>query len=425
MKCLFAITMAATALLAPFPRAVAFFQEPSPVSTNLNVNSRYRISEVIVHNGTLGVPRALQHELDRLVGTLYRTDLIDELERRLRKDFPGFAIRRTVSKGSQPDQIRVSFDLQRLRKHFDLSSTRFTYNSLQNFTFGAGVDVNAGPATLNFGLLTDNNSRLERSSGYRGGVTLNFPHTSRVRLSLQGESYRSQWDSRTLLAASLQPSPTLYRTRTNIEPTVILDLAPGLELRAGLSFANLEYQFPAASNQAINAVTSTLRYSKQWELGSSSRSKLEAGYDLRAAANPLGSDFSYRRHSGTVEYDLSNGLSRSDRVGIVLRAMLGGIDGRAPLLDRFVLGNTNTLRGWNRFALSPLGGDRVLHFSADGRYHLLRLVYDTGTVYDSGKAKTLRHSLGAGLVISGVNLMIACPLKNGSIEPVFLAGINF
>ena len=428
MKCLFAIIVAATALLAPFPRAVAFFQEPTPtalpVSTDLNVNSRYRIEQVLIKNASTAIPRSLQREFDRLIGTLYRTDLVDELESRIRKEFPGFSILRTVSKGDKPDQIRVSFELERLRKRFDLSSPKLVYHSQQNFTLGADLGVNVGPATVTYGFVTDNNERLERYSGFRGGLSFQKPN-SRFRLALLTESYRAQWDQRTARAAGPLSDSLLYRSRNTLEPSILIDLTRGFELRAGLSFTNLEFQFPAARNQATNAVTSTLRYSKQWELGSSGTSTLEAGYHLRAAASPLGSDYDYRRHLGEVSYVLSNGAMRNQKIALSLSALLGGIDGNAPLADRFVLGNANTLRGWNRFAIAPLGGDRVVHFSADGRYRILRLVYDTGTIYNTGKGKTLRHSLAAGVVISGLNLMVACPLKGGSVEPVFLAGINF
>ena len=38
----------------------------------------------------------------------------------------------------------------------------------------------------------------------------------------------------------------------------------------------------------------------------------------------------------------------------------GFITGRAPLFERFVLGNGTTLRGWNKFQLDPLGGSRMV-----------------------------------------------------------------
>ena len=44
------------------------------------------------------------------------------------------------------------------------------------------------------------------------------------------------------------------------------------------------------------------------------------------------------------------------------------INGRAPLDDRFVLGNTYYLRGWNKYEIDPLGGNRVVSNSVEYRY---------------------------------------------------------
>ena len=56
--------------------------------------------------------------------------------------------------------------------------------------------------------------------------------------------------------------------------------------------------------------------------------------------------------------------------------------GRAPLFERFVLGNASTLRGWNKFDLDPLGGDRAVHGSIDYRYRFVTVFYDTGVLWN-------------------------------------------
>ena len=411
MKCLFATLVVSTVLLAPFGRAVAF-QET-------NINSRYRIETITVENGTYSISKGLQRELDRLVGRPFRVETLDEVERRIKIEFPGFKVTRNVAKGLTQDQIKVIFALERSRKILDLNSPRFAYHSQQKFSFGAGADLHLRPVDLSFGLLTDNDERVERSSGLRGAVVTPLG-SSRIRLAFIGESYRAQWNRKTLDAGG-----ELYRTRTNFEPTVLIDIAPGLVLRAGLSFNNLEMQVSAAKDQAAHAVITTLRYSKQWQLGLTGTQTLEAGYNLRAAASFLGSDFDYRRHSGETRFTLASGNSEKSNATLSLSGLFGSIDGHAPILDRFVLGNTRTLRGWNRFDLAPLGADRVLHFSVDGRYHFVRAVYDTGTVWNAGRPRQLRHSVGAGFVISGITAMLAIPLRSGSIEPIFLVGMNF
>jgi hypothetical protein len=403
MKCLFATLMATTVLLAPYGRAVAF--------QDTNVNSRYRIERISVQSAAASVSKALQHEFDRLMGRPFRTELIDAIEKRIKAEFPGFRVTRNVSKGEKQDMVQVLFLLERSKKVIDINTPRLAYHSKQNFSFGATADMTVAKTNLSLGLITDNDERVERSSGIRGAVVSPLIY-KRIRLAFLGESYRSQWQGQ---------SNEFYRTRTNFEPTAVIDLAEGLELRAGFSFNNLEYQLPAARVQAAHAVISTLRYSKQWQLGLTGAQTLEAGYSLRAAANFLSSDFSYRRHAVEARHN----LRFRPEASLELSTAFGGIDGRAPVLDRFVIGNTRTLRGWNRFDIAPLGADRMIHFSADGRYRFIRAVYDTGTVWDPGRPKVLRHSAGCGFVVSGITAMVAFPIRSGRIEPIFLVGMNF
>ena len=76
----------------------------------------------------------------------------------------------------------------------------------------------------------------------------------------------------------------------------------------------------------------------------------EAGYDLRAATRSLGSDFAYARHSARAQYSV-----RVHKEYISASFTAGLMNGRAPLFDRFILGNANTLRGYNKYdvALQP------------------------------------------------------------------------
>ncbi len=409
MKCLFAALLASTVLLLPHERAVAFES-----TSYTNVNSRYRIERISIQNATYTVSQALQRELNRLVGRPFRTEVLDAVEKRIRGEFPGFKITRNVVKGEKQDQIRVSFLLERARKYLDLNVPRMAFHSEQKFSFGATADLNLGQTSTSIGFISDNDERVERYTGFRGAFVT--PVAKNLRLAFLGEAYQSRFRGQ---------SSDFYRSRTNFEPTLIYTLAPGLEVRAGFSFNNLEFQVPAARNQAAHAVITTLRYSKQWQLGLTSTQTLEAGYSLRAAARSFGSDFDYRRHLGEARITFASGNSEKSKATLALSSMIGAIDGRAPVLDRFVLGNTQTLRGWNRYEIAPLGADRAIHFSADGRYSFVRAVYDTGTIWSAGRPKVLRHSAGLGFVVSGITAMVAIPIRSSSIEPIFMVGMNF
>lgn len=94
------------------------------------------------------------------------------------------------------------------------------------------------------------------------------------------------------------------------------------------------------------------------------------------------------------------------------------------MFERFVLGNSETLRGWNKFDIAPLGGDRMVHNSLEYHYHCLELFYDAGAVWNAGQTAIARQSAGSGLRFGDLALLVAFPFRNGRAEPVFIAGLN-
>ena len=97
----------------------------------------------------------------------------------------------------------------------------------------------------------------------------------------------------------------------------------------------------------------------------------------------------------------------------------------APLFDRFVLGNSSTLRGWNKYALDPLGGSHVIHGSVDYRYRFIQVFYDSGAIWDRPQEREQKQSAGVGLKKENFQLAVAFPIRSGHTEPVFFAGMNF
>jgi outer membrane protein assembly factor BamA len=98
------------------------------------------------------------------------------------------------------------------------------------------------------------------------------------------------------------------------------------------------------------------------------------------------------------------------------------------LFERFVLGNTTTLRGYNKYDIAPLGGNRMAHGSLDYRHSWARVVYDVGTIYNRGQNAKVRHSIAGGFTSGGLtafSLLVAFPLHQGRMEPIFIVGMNF
>ena len=106
--------------------------------------------------------------------------------------------------------------------------------------------------------------------------------------------------------------------------------------------------------------------------------------------------------------------------------LAGGITGRAPLFERFSLGNSTTLRGWNKFDVAPLGGNRVAYASLEYGYSVFRVFYDTGAVWDSGRESRTRHAVGFGIADRhGAFMLLGFPLRLNRVTPVFTVGIGF
>jgi outer membrane protein assembly factor BamA len=113
---------------------------------------------------------------------------------------------------------------------------------------------------------------------------------------------------------------------------------------------------------------------------------------------------------------------------LTLDFAVGGLNGSAPLFERFVLGNASTLRGWNKFDLDPLGGDRAVHGSIDYRYRFITVFYDTGVLWNGSVSTGEKHGAGIGFRSEGkegILVAVAFPLRSGHVDPVFIAGFNF
>jgi hypothetical protein len=244
--------------------------------------------------------------------------------------------------------------------------------------------------------------------------------TDRMRFRFAFEDYHEQWNQATVSQALASTEvPGIYRNRRNLEPELTFVLAKPLTLSVGASFQSFEQQFPAAQTESANALISTLRYHRHLE-GSENQQDLDAGYNLRAATRILASDFAYARHRWEFRYMLTRGRN------VVIDDLTAGmITGRAPLFERFSLGNSSTLRGWNRYELDPLGGNRMVHNSVEYRYGAFQIFYDSGAVWDHNDAAVLRHAAGVGLRQGVFSLAVAIPIREGHIDPVFMVGMNY
>ena len=404
-------------------------------ASDLNVNSRYTVESI----GFLGrhhyrLSTSALNEMQRLVGTKLNTDALNGLIRRIRSELSAHTVTFKLARGGDPESVRVLIDVDRGAGNLDLSFPRFAYNSREGWSATGEVSATVGDNKVTLDLLSDGDSLVERYGGVQVRIDRLSLLDNRLKLSFEFDGYSTHYNDAT--AAALGAEPRLlpsslgagsYGSRLNFEPSATFVLARPLTWTVGLSFEQLHSDLPAARSVAANAVINSLRYRQRWQASDATKQELDAGYSLRAATKVLGTDFSYTRHSVNARYALSH-----DHQSLEVALVAGVIYGQAPLFERFVLGNDSTLRGWNKYDLDPIGGNRMVHGSVTYGYHIMRVFYDTGAIWESGQSPDQKHSAGVG-ISGGLGLFqrgafllaVAFPLRQGRADPVFIAGMNF
>jgi len=364
---------------------------------------------------------SLGREIANLVGERLNPTVIDDLARRLRQEFHARTVEHRVLRGKSPDYVQVVFEIKFQPTRFDLSVPKAFYSSSQTWTGEVDATVTAHQNGFTVGLVSDGDELAERYTGVVARYENPRLGTDRARFRFEFESYHEQWDGNTLdrFAAGPDAVSAPYRTRQNIAPEVTFVLARPLTLSVGTSFERFQEQYPEAHTEAANAATATLRYHRRLE-GVENVQDLDAAYSLRAATRLLASDFAYGRHRWELRYMLTRGKNV-----LIDDVSAGLITGRAPLFERFVLGNGSTLRGWNKYDLDPIGGNRMVHNTVDYRYGIFEIFYDSGAIWDRGDPAVLRHSVGVGLRQGVFSLALAFPVKDGHAEPILMVGMNY
>jgi len=404
-----------------------------------NVNARYKIENVIISGDGWStdvaagrnekISSGLRRQISALIGASLNPSALDEVSKKLRNELHARTVTRHVLRGASPEYVKVVFDVtEGGNSRFDVSVPKFLYSSRLGWSGAVEGTATIKENGFTFGLVSDGDELPERYAGLVTRYERNSLGTDRIRLQFEFDSYHEQWNRATLEqlppavapAAFTADTSWAYRTRQNFEPSVTFVVARPLTLTVGASFERMQNQFPAAHTESSNAVVSTLRYRRQVE-DSDYEHDFDASYSLRAGARAFGSDFVYARHRWGLRYTLRHG-----RNVLVDEVSAGVIGGRAPLFDRYVLGNSSTLRGWNKFDLDPLGGNRMVHNSVEYRYGAFEVFYDAGAIWDSGQeSATPRHGIGVGLRQGSFSLAVAFPVRSGRADPIFMMGMNY
>ena len=403
-----------------------------------NVNTRYTVETVTIQgdgwstdtvtNRDQKLSSGLRREIASLVGEKLNPTALDDLAKRLRKELHARSVEQHVLRGKQPDYVQVVFDVKLRPTRFDVSVPKFLYQGRQGWSGAVEGTAAIHQNGFTFGLVSDGDELAERYSGIEARYENSRLGTDRARLSFEFDSFHEQWNPATLAdvpppSANDTAAGDLYRTRENFQPTVTFVVARPLTVSFGASFERLDPEatglVPAPRLEAANAWLAGVNFHQDTE-GAQYQQDFNGAYDMRMGTRSLGSDFAYARHHWQFRYALTHGKhTLSDE------AMAGVISGQAPLFERFVLGNSTTLRGWNKYDIDPLGGNRMVHNSVEYRYGALQVFYDSGAIWDSGQTVIARNSVGFGIRQGPFFVAMAFPLRDGRTDPIFMVGMNY
>jgi hypothetical protein len=405
-------------LLGP---AVALAQEDQAAT---NVNSRYQVERVsIVGIDDAKVSQALRDDMQKLVGAKYDPAAAEDLARRLRKELHDYSVSVKVRRGAQPEAVKVVFEVKRVRERsFDIKLPLFLFTSKDGFS---GALVPGGETHHNYfsaGVVSSAEELLERNSG----VMLRYEHrkvgTRMVQVGVEYDYFWPSYEDEIIVALALAPwVPGTYDTREVFSPSLSFLPIPDIKLTFGASFQTLAMEDPILHDEAAHAFTFGAQYRRVAGSRDGFRHSIAADYLLREATAELESDFLYTRQFVSAGYTLS-----TRRQDFMFRFQGGHIDGVPPLFDRFTIGNSATLRGWDKFEVAPLGGTRLLHGSLEYRYRPFQLFFDFGKVWDEGQqAVAWKHSLGIGVAWkNGFFMSLGFPLRYHDVVPVFMIGLR-
>ena len=391
-----------------------------------NINARYIVEQADI----TGVPddeltQVLRDDLGAVIGKRLDSPEANRLQERIEHELSDYEVSRRIKRGSEAGRILLLYEARKKEPppwlRFESLRSGVIYHSDQGW--GSYLDLALGYRNVRVTPIVaiDNSDDLvEEYSGYGVRVEARRLGTRRLGASFQWTRFEQDWENATLDALALRPDiPPLYETRSTITPLVKFAFTPDLSAAAGVSISELEPPSPATGSQMANAFVASIDYDRQWNGDSNPSHSVEAAFGFRAGSHELESDLSYKRYSGQGTYRYNFGRHHVQATG-----MAGGITGEPPLFERFTLGDSRTLRGWNKYDIAPAGGNRVIYSSIEYRYRGLGVFLDMGSVWDTDAERRFRASTGFGFHAGPAFLVVGFPLNTDNVTAVVALGLR-
>ncbi len=406
---------------------VVFVVAPMRDRSTGNVNARYIIDRVEVRGiAEADLSDELRTGMQALVGEPLGADSVSQIEVKLRTELAVYEVNRRVVRGRRTGEVRLIFVLERLDSarwlQFEPLRSTALFHSDQGW--GTYLDFPLGGRDYRFTPIFAIDHADDLIEEY-SGVGLRFESrrlgTDRLGASIEWSTFDQDWRDSTIAGIVANPrAGELYDQRSTITPLVTFALHPGFRVSGGVGITELEPESDVPGSQMANAVIVSVGYTREGRRTASGRHSIGAGFIVRKATDALESDFDYTRYFGQIEYRY-----RWNRHRLRVAGLAGGIDGEAPLFERFSLGDSRTLRGWDKYDITPTGGDRVFHTTLEYRYEVLGFFLDTGSAWDANTEKRVRVASGLNFEAGPYFATLGFPLNADSVRAVFTTGVRF
>jgi hypothetical protein len=406
---------------------------PNPAEGNAsgdwNVNSRYIVESVeFPDTQETDFSHGLRDRIQHLAGDKLNIAALRGLAHDIKAELSAHRVSFRIARGSRPDYVRVFFDVDRTHSVFDIVVPKFVWTSGEGWTGVGEATLPFGHNTITVGLLSDGDDLIERFTGVRTRFTHRWGADHPVRLVFDFEDYHEEFGHETQAALDAVPGHAgMYHARRDLAPRLEYAVTRDLTVSAGTAFESMESQTPGAPALAANAMTAEVRWRRDDEIAEDTHRTARVSWTVRAATHTLGSDYVYARNELTGSW---TGVWGRHAVDAMFDA--GLISGTAPLFERFVLGSSTMLRGWNKYQLDPVGGSRLAYGTLGYRYRIVRAFYDVGAIWDQRRSASPKQSVGVGvgsdygiLKHHELLLAVAFPLQQGRMDPVLIAGMDF
>jgi len=392
-----------------------------------NVNARHIVDRVEIR----GVPEsdlsdALRSDMQAVVNHRLDSEEVDRLRERIEREWPRYDISRRLIRSSEDGHIRIIYDLEKKELpqwlRFEPLRADAIFHSEQGWGSYASLGMGNGDIRFTPTVAIDNDDDLiEEYTGYALRFETRRMGTRRLGASLEWSSFDPTWRGATVAAlASNAAIPALYDTRSTVTPLLKFAISPDLSVSAGVGITELSPLAPASVSRMANAAIGSIDYVHKWANDRAPDQQVDARFLVRSATRALESDLVYTSYLGQGSYRYDQ-----RRHHVVAIGQAGTISGTPPLFERFSLGDTLTLRGWDKYDVAPAGGSHMYYASVEYNYSGIAVFLDLGSVWDTPADRKTRVSTGIGFHAGPAFATIGFPLNTNNLTAVFSMGLRF